>query len=171
MIFFLRKFRYLKSRISTKFHRFLFIVYFFHHFWHFFFLFHLSKLVKKLWKFLQYFIRRNRDFINEFWKFLKVLLQKYRYLKYFCFQNSAVYYLFFYFFIIFDIFFLISSICTCQKILEIFMFFVILWISDFIKDFWKIMEHFPKKYRHLKSKILHKFHYLLFVFILFFQSF
>jgi len=29
------------------------------------------------------------------------------------------------------------------------------------------MEHFSIKYRHLKSKILHKFHYLLFVFCLF----
>jgi len=28
------------------------------------------------------------------------------------------------------------------------------------------MEHFFKKYRHLKSKIIHKFHYLLFVFLL-----
>jgi len=26
------------------------------------------------------------------------------------------------------------------------------------------MERFSKKYRHLKSKIIHKFHYLLFVF-------
>ena len=28
------------------------------------------------------------------------------------------------------------------------------------------MERFSKKYRHLKSKIIHKFHYLLFVFLL-----
>jgi len=32
--------------------------------------------------------------------------------KYFFFQNSAVYYLFFYFFIVFKILFAISSICT-----------------------------------------------------------
>jgi len=43
-----------------------------------------------------------------------------------------------------------------------FLCFFILWIRDFMIDFWKIMEHFSKKYRHLKSKILHKFHYLLF---------
>ena len=53
---------------------------------------------------------------------------------------------FFYFFIIFNIFFSISCICTCQKILEIFMFFFILWIRDFVKYFWKIMERFSKKY-------------------------
>ena len=77
---------------------------------------------------------------------------------------------FFIFFIIFDIFFSISSICTFLKILEIFMFFI-LCIRDFIKDFWKIMEHFYKKYRHLKSKIFHKFHYLLFVFLFTFLAF
>jgi len=31
--------------------------------------------------------------------------------------------------------------------------------------------HFSKKYRHLKSKILHKFHYLLFVFLFIFLAF
>ena len=41
-----------------------------------------------------------------------------------------------------------------------------LWIRDFIKEFWKIMEYFSKNYRHLKSKILHKFHRLLIVFFL-----
>jgi len=50
--------------------------------------------------------------------------------------------------------------------LEIFIFYFILWIRDFIKEFWKIMEYFSKKYRNLKSKILHKFHRLLFVFFI-----
>jgi len=31
------------------------------------------------------------------------------------------------------------------------------------------MEHYSKKYRHLKSKILHKFHYLLLFFIYLFS--
>jgi len=65
--------------------------------------------------------------------------------KYFFFQTSAIYYCFFYFF---DILFSISSIGTCQQILEIFMFFL-LRSRDFIKEFWKIMECFSKKYRHL----------------------
>jgi len=76
--------------------------------------------------------------------------------------------LFVFFFSIFDFLFPISSICTCQQILEIFMFFFILWIRDFIKEFWKIMEYFSKKYIHLKSKIIHKFHRLIFVFFIFF---
>jgi len=87
------------------------------------FLFHLSKLVKKLWNFLLCFIGRVRDFTNAFWKILKVLLKKILICEVIFFQNSAVYYLFFYFFIIFDILFSISSIWTCQKIIEIFMFF------------------------------------------------
>jgi len=50
--FFKKKLRYLKSRISTKFHRFQLIFYFFSMFCIFFLLFHLSELVKKLWNFL-----------------------------------------------------------------------------------------------------------------------
>jgi len=64
-------------------------------------------------------------------------------MKYFFFENFAVYYLFF-FIIIFDILFSISSICSCPKIIEIFIFFI-LCIRDFIKEFWKIMECFLKK--------------------------
>ena len=108
------------------------------------------------------FIRRNRDFINKFWKFLKVLLQKQRYVKYFFPKFRSLLFVFFYFSNIFHIFFSISSICTCQKILKIFMFFY--FIRDFVNDFLKVMERFSKKYRHLKFKIIQKFHYLLFVF-------
>jgi len=114
---------------------------------------------------LWWFIGNVRDFTNHVCKILKVLLKKiliceiYFFSKFCGLRN----YLFLYFFIIFDIFFSISSMCSCQKILEIFIFFI-LWIRDFIKEFLKIMECFSKKYRHLKSKILHKFHRLLFVF-------
>jgi len=85
--------------------------------------------------------------------------------KYFIFKILRFSIYFFIFFIIFDILFSISSICSCQKIIEI-LFFFILCIRDFIKQFWKSMECFLKKYRHLKSKILHKFHRLLFVFFI-----
>jgi len=52
-----------------------------------------------------------------------------------------------------------------------FYVFFILWIKDFNKEFWKIMEYFSKKYKHLKSKIHHKFHRLLIIFFLFFCHF
>jgi len=38
--------------------------------------------------------------------------------------------------------------------------------TDFVNDFWKIMERFSKTYKHVKSKIIHKFHYLLFIFFI-----
>jgi len=51
-----------------------------------------------------------------------------------------------------------------------FLHFFILWIRDFNIEFWKIKEYFSKKYRYLKSKILHKFHHLLLVFFLIFLA-
>jgi len=86
----------------------------------------------------------------------------------FFFQNSAVHYLFFYLFIFLH--FLFNFVCVFVNKFWKFLFFFILWIKDFNKGFWKIMEHYSKKYRHLKSKILHKFHYLLFVFFICFFS-
>jgi len=83
--FFSENLIYLKSKISPKFHYLLFLYYFFSIFDIFFILFHLSKLVKTLLNFLFYFIGTIRDFINEFWKFLKGLLKKYTYVKYFWF--------------------------------------------------------------------------------------
>ena len=123
VFFFKKKLRYQKSKISTKFHRLLFLFYFLA-FLEFCFLFLLSNLVQILWNFLQCFIGRVRDFTSDFQKILKVLLKKNIDMSNnFFFQNSAVYYLFFQFFIIFDILFSISSICTCQKIPKFFIFF------------------------------------------------
>jgi len=102
------------------------VYYFFFIFLAFFafcFLFHLSKLFQKLWNFLWCFIGRVKDFNNDMWKILKVFLKQILICEIFFFQNFAVYYLFFYFFIIFDILFSISSIWTCQQILEILMLF------------------------------------------------
>jgi len=75
-------------------------------------------------------------------------------------------------FFIFLLFFTFSfqfHLCVFEKKFWKFLGFFILWIKDFNQDFWKIMEHYSKKYRHLKSKILHKFHYLLLFFIYFFS--
>jgi len=77
------------------------------------------------------------------------------------FQISAVYYLFFIFFVTFYFQFRLSVLV---KKFHNFLCFFILCIRDFIKQFWGIMEYFSRKYRHLKSKILRKFHYFLFVF-------
>ena len=120
--FFQKNLRYLKSKISTKFNRLLFFLQFFSIFG-IFFLFHLSKLVQKLWNFLQCFIGRVGDFTNDFWKILKLLLKKILISEIYFFKILRFSICFFQFFIIFDILFSISSICTCQKIIEIFMLF------------------------------------------------
>ena len=97
---FIKKLRYLKSKISTKFHRLLFLLIFLA-FLAFCFLFHLSKLVKKLWNFLWWFIGRVRDFTNNFWKILKVLLKKILICKIFYFSKFCsllfVFLIFYYF--------------------------------------------------------------------------
>jgi len=114
---------------NPKFQQNLIVYYFFFillAFLAFWLLFHVPKLVQKLWNLLWCFIGRVRDSTNDFWKILKVLLKEILICEIFFFQTSAVYYLFFYFFIIFDILFSISSICTCQKMLQIFMFFYFL---------------------------------------------
>jgi len=73
---FIKKVRYLKSKISTKFLRLLCLFYFFSIFG-ILFPISLPKLVQKLWNFLWCFIGRVRDFTNNFWKILKVHLKKY----------------------------------------------------------------------------------------------
>jgi len=107
------------------------------------FLFHLSKRVQKLWNFLLCFIGRVRDFTNDFWKNLKILFKKILICEFF-FQNSTVYYLFLYFFIIFEILFSILSICTCQKVLEILMFFLFYGLETLSKNFGKLWSIFQK---------------------------
>jgi len=46
--------------------------------------------------------------------------------------------------------FIFNFVCLyLSKNFRKFNFYFILWISYFIKEFWKIMECFSKKYRHL----------------------
>jgi len=138
----------------------------------FWFLFHLSKLVQKLWNFLWWFIGRVRNFTSVFWKILKVLFKKisiceiFFFLSKFCGLLFSLYFFYYFWHFIFQF----RPFVLVKKFYK-FLCFFILWIRDFIKEFWKIMESFSKKYRHLKSKILHKLHRLLFVFFLFFYHF
>jgi len=86
---------------NPKFQQNSIVYYFFFNFLAFLafcFLFHVPQLVQKLSNFLWCFIGSVRDFTNDFWKILKVLLKKILICKIFFFQNFAVYYLFFYFF-------------------------------------------------------------------------
>jgi len=64
-----------------------------------------------------------RDFTNDFWKILRVLLKKILICEIIFFPKFCGLVFVFYSFIIFHILFSFSSICTCQKIIEIFIFF------------------------------------------------
>jgi len=101
---FIKKLRYLKSKISTKFHRLLFPFYFFNIFG---ILFSISR-TQTCTKIVEFFV----VFYWKGWRFYQRFL-----------ENSAVYYLFFYFVIIFDILFSISSIYTFKKNLENLIYF------------------------------------------------
>ena len=121
---------------------------FFFAFLAFCFLFHLSKLIQKLFNFLYCFIRRVRDFTNYFCKILKVLFKKIDMWNILFFKILWFAICFFYFFLIFDILFSISSICTCQKIIQTFMIFYFMdqrFYQRILENHWK---YFSKKYRH-----------------------
>jgi len=68
--------------------------------------------------------------------------------KYFFFQNSAIYYLFSIFLLYLTFYFQFRLSVLVKKFYKFLCFFT-LWIWDFIKEFSKIMEYFSKKYKHL----------------------
>ena len=145
VFFFLKKIKIFEIQNFKKIPSFIISFYFFFKFLAFCFLFHLSKLVQKLCNFLQFFIGRVRDFTNDFWKILKVLLEKIQICKIFFFSIfSGLLFGFFTFFIIFDILFSISSICNCEKILDIFMFFYFMDQKFYQKNFGKSWNIFLK---------------------------
>ena len=165
MLFYCMDLRYYQKKFAN-FQQNSIVYYFFFIFLSFCFLFHLSKLVQKLWIFwsvllegLKFYQRFQENFESCFKKNIdmwNIFFSK--------FWGLVFVFLFFYYFwhFIFNFVYLYLSKNTRN-----FYVFLILLIRNFIKEFWKIMEYFSKKYRHLKSNILHKFHHLLFVFLIF----
>jgi len=135
--------RYLKSKISIKFHGLLFFSIFLA-FLAFCFLFHLSKLVQKLWNFLWCFIGRVRDFTNDFWKILKVHLKKILICEIFFFSKFCGLLFVFYFFYSFWYFIFNFIYLYLLKNSRNFYFFYFMDFRDFMTEFWKIMEYFSK---------------------------
>ena len=87
------------------------------------FLFHLSKHVQIMKLFIVFYWKGQRfyqRFLENYKSSFKKIINLY---NNFFFKILRFTICFFYFFIIFDILFSISSICTCEKILDIFMFF------------------------------------------------
>ena len=131
------------------------------------FLFHLSKLVQKLWNFLKWFIARVRDFTNDFWKILKVTFKKILMSEILLSPKFyGLLFVFIIFFIIFDILFSISSICTRQKILQIFTFFLFYGLEILSYNFGKSWNIFLKDIEIWNKKFLINsiIYYLFFVF-------
>jgi len=87
------------------------------------FLFHVPKLVQKLCIFLWCFIGRVRYFTNDFWKILKVLLKRILICEIFFFSKFCSLLFGFLLFCYFWRFIFNFISCTCQKMLQIFMFF------------------------------------------------
>jgi len=112
------------------------------------FLFNLSKLVQKWWNFLWCFIGRIRDFTSDFWKILKVLLKQLLICEIFFFFKNLRFTICFFIFVLYFTFLFQFRLSVLVKKFYKFLWFFILWIRDFIKEFWKIMEYFSKKYRH-----------------------
>jgi len=99
----------------------------------------------KIMNFFVVFYWKGWDFTNNFCKILKVLLKKILICEiFFFFQNSAVYYLFFTFLLFLTFYFQFRLFVLVKKFWK-FLCFFILWITDFIKEFWKTMECFSKK--------------------------
>jgi len=76
MVFFEKKLRYLKSKISTKFHCLLFFFLVFQHLWHFFFNFTYPTLSKNYEIFCSVLFERLEILPTIFWKILKVISKK-----------------------------------------------------------------------------------------------
>jgi len=148
MVFFSKKVRYLKSKISTKFHRLIFRLYFFS-ILAFCFLSHLSKLVQKLWnfwsvlleglEFYQWFLENSKSSLKnilvcEIIFFFKIL----RFTIYFFIFIFTFYFQFRVFVLAFCFF--ISPIQTCLKIMKFFEIF-----------FWKGKRFYQRFLENSKS--------------------
>ena len=162
MKYFSKKYRHLKSKIHHKFHRLLFFL--FSILVIFFFLFHLSKLVKKFYTFLWFFIMWIIDFIRELWKFLEYLLKKQRYFKYKTFSEFHCLQFAFFIFQYFGHLFFRYAYLWFSKKFQNFCVVLMYQSQNLSNNFGKLRFFFKKKLRYQKSKISTKFHRFLFLF-------
>ena len=136
--FFKKKLGYLKSKISTKFHRLLFL-FIFLAFLAFFFLFYLSMVFNKIVKFCVVILYGSKILWKNSTKLSFVCQKKLRYLKSKISTKFHHLLFLFYFFSIFGILFSVSPMQTCSKIME-FLLCCIGRVRDFTSDFYKILK-------------------------------
>jgi len=139
MDFFSKKLRYLKSIISTKFHRLLFL---FYYFWHFLFNFSYLYLLKNSGNFYVLLFYGLEILSKIFGKSWNIFLKKIDIWNPKLFTNFIIYYLFFLLPFLTP-FFPISPNQTCQKIVNIF---VVLYYTDYrfyqriLKNTWILIK-------------------------------
>ena len=129
-----------------------------------------------MWNFLQCFIGRVRHFTNNFWKILKVLLKKILICEILSFPKFYGLLFVFLFFFIFHILFSISSIYTCQKVIEIFMFFLCYGLQILSKNFEKSWNIFLKNVdfwnpKFIINSIVYYYFYFFSILEIFFSYF
>ena len=169
VFFFKKKLRYLKSKISTKFYRLLFRFYFFSIFG---ILFSISPIQSfpKIMEFFEVFYCKGQRFYQRFMENSKSSFKKLLICE-LIFSKILQFTFCFFIFLLFSTFYFLFRVSVRVKKLQKFLCVFVLWMKDFIKEFWKIVEYFSKKYRHLKSKILRKSIVYYLFFFLFFQHF
>jgi len=106
-------------------------------------LFHVPKLIQKLWNFLWCFIGRVRDFTNNFWKFLKVLLKKILiceicFFPKFC--DLLFVFLFFYYFCHFIFNFVYMYLSKNARNFYVFLFYGLEILSKNFRKSWNIFQ-------------------------------
>ena len=123
------------NNFSFKILRFTICFLFFLLFFTFYFQFRLSVLVKKLKKFLCFFILWIKDIIKEFWEIIEYFSKKYRHLKFKI--HHKFYRLLFFFYDFGDLFFPFHLSKLVKKLKKIVRCFIVR-IVDFIREFLNI---------------------------------
>ena len=137
MVFFSKKNEILEIENLNKIQMFSISFFIFQHFWHFVFYLTYPKLSKYYGIFCSVLLEGLEIFTKHFWKILKVLLKKILICEIVFFPKfCGLIFVFFYFFIILTFYFQFR-LSVLVKRFQKFLCFLILWIRDFIKKFWK----------------------------------
>ena len=162
--------RYLKYKISTKFHRLQFLFYFFLHFWRCVFYFNYPNLSKNDGIFCSVLFEELEILAAISGKLKKFFLKKLICEIFFFSKFCGLLFVFFIFFL-FLTFYFQFRLCVLVKKLYKFLWFFILWIRDFIKEFWKIIENIFQKNIDIRNPKFFINSIVYYLFFLFFYHF
>jgi len=136
----MKKLRYLKSKISKKFHCLLFLFYFFSIFGIFFSISPIQTCPKIMEFFVVFYIERVRDFTNDLWKILKVLFKKILICEILFFKilSFTICFLFFYYFWLFNFNFIYLYLWKSSINFYVFLFYGLEILSKNFGKSWNI---------------------------------